>query len=603
MDKNTLSNYGWIVTCVLALAVMIALATPFGTYVKDAVWSTTEGLFDVQESAFDVLGIDLNNDTADDIGTVGSDKTITLRGSKVADGTYTLKYENNGTPLTGYADICSLTITDGADASYTSLIAENCAPVGATVIGVYDSTDARVGEISLGSLKPKLGTKLYSFGAISDVHIKAENEEPSNHFKDALTYFTDVESVDFICISGDLVDKSTETYYTKYKNIVDNYAGSTPVYAIAGNHDTDEYGNDMENSIAVYTGHPLYYSVTIKDDVFIFLGTKDISPKQMADGELQWFYETLEENRNKRCFVFTHSFSSNDAGNPLNVQDTNILWNGYEGQSYESLRSHYSNITVFTGHSHFEFATQCLDESANYTNDFGYNSIHIPSLACPRNLNADNSYSNNWDESEGYVVDVYESGIVLYGRDFIGGDFLPIATYYIQTPITSIEKETYVDPGGTIITDSTKNGVYLDIDGEIRYYVNGLAKSAGLVQDSEGNYYYINSSKKAVKSCNYVISNDNGLGFSNTTQKFDESGKMIIKNGLCFDEDGEIRYYVNGVAKASAGLVQDGEGNYYYINSSKKAVKSCNYLISKDNGLGFAGTYQDFDENGRMIIK
>ena len=36
MDKETLSNYGWIVICVLVLTVMIALATPFGTFVADA---------------------------------------------------------------------------------------------------------------------------------------------------------------------------------------------------------------------------------------------------------------------------------------------------------------------------------------------------------------------------------------------------------------------------------------------------------------------------------------------------------------------------------------------------------------------------------------
>ena len=33
MDKSTLSNYGWIVIVTLVLAVMLALATPFGTYV------------------------------------------------------------------------------------------------------------------------------------------------------------------------------------------------------------------------------------------------------------------------------------------------------------------------------------------------------------------------------------------------------------------------------------------------------------------------------------------------------------------------------------------------------------------------------------------
>ena len=32
MDKETLSNYGWVVICVLVLVVMIALATPFGKY-------------------------------------------------------------------------------------------------------------------------------------------------------------------------------------------------------------------------------------------------------------------------------------------------------------------------------------------------------------------------------------------------------------------------------------------------------------------------------------------------------------------------------------------------------------------------------------------
>ena len=57
MDKETLSNYGWIVICVLLLAVMIALATPFGTFVADAVKSTTQGLFDVKQNALNNTGL------------------------------------------------------------------------------------------------------------------------------------------------------------------------------------------------------------------------------------------------------------------------------------------------------------------------------------------------------------------------------------------------------------------------------------------------------------------------------------------------------------------------------------------------------------------
>ena len=37
MDKETLSNYGWVVICVIVLAIMIALATPFGEYIRDGV--------------------------------------------------------------------------------------------------------------------------------------------------------------------------------------------------------------------------------------------------------------------------------------------------------------------------------------------------------------------------------------------------------------------------------------------------------------------------------------------------------------------------------------------------------------------------------------
>ena len=55
MDKETLSNYGWIVICVLVLAVMLALATPFGTFVADGFKATYAGLFDVENSAMDVV--------------------------------------------------------------------------------------------------------------------------------------------------------------------------------------------------------------------------------------------------------------------------------------------------------------------------------------------------------------------------------------------------------------------------------------------------------------------------------------------------------------------------------------------------------------------
>ena len=57
MDKNTLSNYGWIVIAVLVLSVMIALATPFGNYVKAGAENTLNGLMETENNALDIVKI------------------------------------------------------------------------------------------------------------------------------------------------------------------------------------------------------------------------------------------------------------------------------------------------------------------------------------------------------------------------------------------------------------------------------------------------------------------------------------------------------------------------------------------------------------------
>ena len=73
----------------------------------------------------------------------------------------------------------------------------------------------------------------------------------------------------------------------------------------------------------------------------------------------------------------------------------------------------------------------------------------------------------------------------------------------------------------------------------------------------------------------------------------------VLKNGLIHDEDGEIRYYKNGIP-TYAGVVTDGNGNYYYINSSLTAVKNTSRMVRSDmtNGLISPHYTYHFDENG-----
>lgn len=337
-------------------------------------------------------------------------------------------------------------------AKYYDFIPENIAPVGTRRIGIYDSKGNRVGQIPLGSLTPpNPAKKLYSFGALSDIHLPMPTGEED--FRRAMAYLVGTEKVDFITICGDLTYNGTNSELANYMTKVNTYRGTTPVYAITGNHENYPNGvaeGDIEGRIATYTGYPLYYSFTHGNDVYIMVGCRSNSAADLfTTAELQWLYETLEANRNKRCFVFEHVFPWDGSGDVLDAYGTDLL-SGTCGAVFLSLMRHYENVLWFHGHSHVKFDGQIYGDMANIDTLYGMYSIHIPSLCYPAEGDADRGYL--YAESEGYVVDVYPDGIHLRGRDFVKGEFLPIASYWLDTTIKPVEAGTYTDPTGTIIT-------------------------------------------------------------------------------------------------------------------------------------------------------
>ena len=343
-----------------------------------------------------------------------------------------------------------------------NFIKENIAPTNTKKLNVYDENDNRVGRIALNGLTPPTGSKLYSFCALSDVHIGYDTADTD--FQRALTHVENSDCV-FTCICGDLTASGNDSQMAQYKNIVDAYALTKAVYAVGGNHESI-WGYMTTERIQPYTGRPFYYSFEQGNDVFIMLGHYGtyhgdgigwLSSEFISGAELQWLYETLEVNRNKRCFVFNHVYPWNEG-----VGDANRLYNGKYwitddggvGQAFYELITHYKNVVLFHGHSHLRLYLQKLDKKANYA-DVGYRSIHIPSISVPRDR-TDSGTSYIYAESEGYIVDVYDDYIILNGRDFIDndndGNILPIATYKIDTQLVTIDEGTFVDSTGTITT-------------------------------------------------------------------------------------------------------------------------------------------------------
>ena len=327
---------------------------------------------------------------------------------------------------------------------YRDLIPQNRAPKGVKRIGIYDADGKRVGTVPLGPLAfPDVGEKLYSFGALSDVHISYDTA--IGDFQRALADLTDVA---FVCICGDLTGDGSDAQLAQYKAVADG--ARVPVYAIAGNHEGITAG--VQSRIANYTGHPLYYSFEHGGDVFIMVGViggDSVSDCVVfADGELQWLQETLEANRHKRCFVFQHIFAgvtyATDSGYATEAVCgnagglyTNWCWHDTaECQTFEALMKQYPNVIWFHGHSHLRYGLQKYGQLyANYSEAEGYKEVHIPSLAVPRreDTDGDGKLDNIYAGSEGCVVDVYERGIHIRGRDFVTGTFLPVASYWVET--------------------------------------------------------------------------------------------------------------------------------------------------------------------------
>ena len=342
-------------------------------------------------------------------------------------------------------------------------IPQNVAPYTANRICVYDKRGKRKGYVTIEKLTfpNDMGKKLYSFGALSDIHLYAGDADTD--FRRALTYFTETEKVDFTCICGDLTNFGRVDEYEHYKEMVNTYSQSTPVYAVTGNHDaTDEYNGGASaltltnDGIKPYTGNPLFYTFSQGGDLFIMMGMRRwdygyVNDDPFSVEELQWLYDTLEANRGKRCFVFQHALRFDGCGRPYGGSPTSNLLNCTQGEVFKSIVSHYPNVVWFHGHSHTCFDSQEDNDIANYDNLFGCHSVHIPSLATPREYE-NSAYVGKTAESEGYVVDVYEKYIVLRGRDFANEQFLPIATYCIDTSFAPVQAGTYTDSTGTITT-------------------------------------------------------------------------------------------------------------------------------------------------------
>ena len=197
----------------------------------------------------------------------------------------------------------------------------------------------------------------------------------------------------------------------------------------------------------------------------------------------------------------------------------------------------------------------------------------------------------NLEEREGLTLSAAVKSTVLNGKDCwlhrTNGLALPEWGYYF-------------DENGVILhdEDTSKNGILKDGE-DLFYYVDGIKAPAGMIKIGD-DYYYANSKGQLIVNQTYYCSRMNGL-MKEGTYAFDAEGKLIQgatdKNGIVKDDDGVLRYYVNGKV-TYVGLIEI-DGDFYYVRSNGEVVTDCVYWITWTHGLKEAG-YYTFDENGKL---
>lgn len=291
---------------------------------------------------------------------------------------------------------------------------------GATVPALEDVANlaSTIMTITSGGGDIPLGNKLYTFGAISDIHLRPDNYGHGiDDFNRTIPLLQNL-GAEFVGIAGDLGYYGNTNELELYQSALNTLA-TVPFHVVRGNHDKPFSDADWQT----YTGFAPNHEFVYNGDVFLFVsldyvnnttGTVDVG---YAVG-LEWLKGRLDRYKGARIFVFIHFPPTGYSG----LADGQYYgWSSAstEDEAFVKAINQTKNVVVFTGHTHYRMNVQ---ETYDNMNIYRFNAsntalVHVPSNSRPR----DASGTTVEQYSEGYIVEVYEQGLVIRGIDFVSG--------------------------------------------------------------------------------------------------------------------------------------------------------------------------------------
>ena len=214
---------------------------------------------------------------------------------------------------------------------------------------------------------------------------------------------------------------------------------------------------------------------------------------------LRQFANIMEQEKDHRCFIFTHIMFPQKAGNyhsynndicNENLYPYGETWEhadvmrGDQGEFIQGILEKYPRSFMFCGHSHYKWIWEKYDHNINVSQTGDSYNIHIPSLSRPLPTNI-YWYQNSPKDSEAGIMNVYKDYVVINGIVMKEGDDEDI---YSQLYNFKEEDMTNVNLSHITLPENNESTVNYDENNNIltinyKYNING---------SSEDNDIYIN---------------------------------------------------------------------------------------------------------------
>ena len=445
-----------------------------------------------------------------------------------ADGTVTIAEPDDTSGISSYvlywgdangklADYDAIATLGQGVRTYT-MVKNTFIPATATRLLVYSSSGIRESQ-SFASFDIPAGWcidqsgRTSQFEVFSDTHVtpydSIYNTRFGNALKDIYTIAPDSEA---IFANGDNVDMGHPDNYKMYLSILNQYKEELPeINFIIGNHEYhDSYSDRHHNNnmtckekadqFMEELGAPgIYYDKYINKMHFIALGSEMAEvvdgpegtyyisdDTYISDAQFDWLENKLAETKDQKTpiFVFHHQPMADTVAGSIGGK-SGQGWNGLSVQQDARLRSilfKYPQVIMFNGHTHWEM------ESPHEMYDGGKVKPTIFNTASVGYLWTDIPYQMEVVGSQGFYVETYQDKVLVRGRDFENGLWIPSASFIVDMNDKYGDIHDAADSGGG--SSSKKTTTATGAVQPLKIIVDGQTKQMNIEELNPKNNVY-----------------------------------------------------------------------------------------------------------------